>query len=72
MLDVAFGVSAAVSGSIPLVYDDWMSLDWTSTGYPIHLILHLTTAVALGIAIGIAKSDFQRLIARVGRRLKRK
>lgn len=72
MLDVAFGVSATVSGSLPLVYEDWMSLDRTSPQFATRLVLHLTTAIALGISIGIAKSDFQRLLAKVGRWMARK
>jgi hypothetical protein len=62
LLDVAFGVSATVSGFIPLLYEDW-----SSRAFATGLILHLTAAVALGIAIGVAKSDFQRFLAKVGR-----
>ena len=64
---VAFGVSATVTGSIPLLYADWTSREVAS-----RIILHLTVAVALGISIGLAKSDFQRLLANVGRRMARK
>lgn len=67
VLDVAFGVSATVSGSIPLLYGDW-----TSQALASDFILHLTAAVALGISIGIARSEFQRLLAKVGRRMRRK
>ena len=67
MTNVAFGVSATVSGSLPLLYADWTTLE-TGT----RLILHVTVAVALGISIGLAKSDFQRLLAKVGRWMARK
>ena len=67
MANVAFGVSATVSGSLPFLYEDWTARD-TGTS----LILHLTLAVALGISIGLAKSDFQRFVAKVGRWMARK
>jgi hypothetical protein len=67
LANVAFGVSATVSGSIPLLYADWTAQEM-STG----LILHLTVAIALGISIGLAKSDFQRLLAKVARWMVRK
>jgi hypothetical protein len=67
MADIAFGVSATLSGSIPLLY-----ADWTSREVAARVILHLTGAIALGISIGIAKADFQRLFAKVGRWMTRK
>ncbi len=62
LANIAFGVSATVSGSIPLLY-----ADWTSRGIAARFILHLTVAISLGVSIGLAKSDFQRLLAKVGR-----
>lgn len=65
--NVAFGVSATLSGSIPSLYADWIA---RQTGT--RLILHLTLAVALGISIGLAKADCQRLLGKVGRWMARK
>ncbi len=65
--NVAFGVSATLSGSIPLLYADWAGQEIST-----RLVLHLTLAVALGISIGLAKSDFQRLLASIVRWVVRK
>jgi hypothetical protein len=67
LTNVAFGVSATLSGSIPLLYADWTGQEMAT-----RLLLHLTLAVALGISIGLAKADFQRLIAKVARWVARK
>jgi hypothetical protein len=62
IVNMAFGVSAAIAGSSPLLY-----ADWTSRGGISRVVLHLTLIIALGLAIGVAKPDMLRLIARIGR-----
>ncbi len=62
IVNMAFGVSAAIAGSSPLLYSDW-----TSRGGISRVVLHLTLIIALGLAIGVAKPDMLRLIARIGR-----